>query len=145
MVLCCILHRWFCTWCGEVSPVWPQLSFRCLSIFSSYSSTALKCYRFFRYMFLLFSIHQMALGLFRMMASLARDMIIANTFGSASLLAIFLLGGFIIPKGKACLVFIQCILQIQSFWTMLFRNLLYICMHLPSTIRWTKKHAPITA
>ncbi|KAL5750509.1 hypothetical protein ACOSP7_025112 [Xanthoceras sorbifolium] len=55
--------------------------------------------RFFRFMFLLFSLHQMALGLFRMMASLARDMIIANTFRSAALLIIFLLGGFIIPKG----------------------------------------------
>ncbi|XP_071724267.1 LOW QUALITY PROTEIN: ABC transporter G family member 31-like [Rutidosis leptorrhynchoides] len=54
--------------------------------------------RFFRFMFLLFSVHQMALGLFRMMAALARDMVIANTFGSAALLAIFLLGGFIIPK-----------------------------------------------
>ncbi|KAL9660657.1 hypothetical protein QQ045_025474 [Rhodiola kirilowii] len=55
--------------------------------------------RFFRYMFLLFTIHQMALGLFRMMASLARDIIIANTFGSAALMIIFLMGGFIIPKG----------------------------------------------
>jgi len=52
-------------------------------------------------MLLLFVLHQMALGLFRMIATLARDMIIANTFASASLLAIFLLGGFIIPKGKA--------------------------------------------
>ncbi|GAV89910.1 ABC_tran domain-containing protein/ABC2_membrane domain-containing protein/PDR_assoc domain-containing protein [Cephalotus follicularis] len=55
--------------------------------------------RFFRFMFLLFSVHQMALGLFRMMASIARDMVIASTFGSAALLVIFLLGGFIIPKG----------------------------------------------
>ncbi|KAF3546420.1 hypothetical protein DY000_02002623 [Brassica cretica] len=54
--------------------------------------------RFFRYMLLLFSVHQMALGLFRMMASLARDMVIANTFGSAAILAVFLLGGFVIPK-----------------------------------------------
>uniref|UniRef100_A0A803PVF3 ABC transporter domain-containing protein n=2 Tax=Cannabis sativa TaxID=3483 RepID=A0A803PVF3_CANSA len=54
--------------------------------------------RFLRFMILLFSVHQMALGLFRMMASLARDMIIANTFGSAALLVIFLLGGFILPK-----------------------------------------------
>lgn len=50
-------------------------------------------------MLLLFSVHQMALGLFRVMASLARDMVIANTFGSAALLIIFLLGGFIIPQG----------------------------------------------
>jgi len=41
----------------------------------------------------------MALGLFRMMASLARDMVIANTFGSAAILIVFLLGGFVIPKG----------------------------------------------
>lgn len=54
--------------------------------------------RFFRYMFLLFWLHQMAIGLFRTMAVLARDMVIANTFGSAALLIIFLLGGFIIPK-----------------------------------------------
>ncbi|XP_020230451.1 ABC transporter G family member 31, partial [Cajanus cajan] len=55
--------------------------------------------RFFRYMFLLFVMHQMALGLFRMMAALARDMVLANTYGSASLMLIFVLGGFIIPKG----------------------------------------------
>jgi hypothetical protein len=51
-------------------------------------------------MLLLFSVHQMALGLFRMMAAIARDMVLANTFGSAALLVIFLLGGFIIPKGR---------------------------------------------
>ncbi|KAK8467132.1 hypothetical protein PHAVU_008G261600 [Phaseolus vulgaris] len=54
--------------------------------------------RFFRYMLLLFLMHQMALGLFRMMAAIARDMVLANTYGSASLLVVFLLGGFIIPK-----------------------------------------------
>ncbi|XP_023513303.1 ABC transporter G family member 31-like [Cucurbita pepo subsp. pepo] len=54
--------------------------------------------RFFRFMFLLFSVHQMAIGLFRLMAAIARDMVVANTFGSAALLVIFLLGGFIIPK-----------------------------------------------
>lgn len=51
-------------------------------------------------MFVLFAVHQMALGLFRTMAALARDIIIANTFGSAALLIVFLLGGFILPKGK---------------------------------------------
>ncbi|EPS74137.1 hypothetical protein M569_00618, partial [Genlisea aurea] len=65
--------------------------------------------RFFRFMLLLFSIHQMALGLFRAMASLARDMIIANTFGSAALFVIFLLGGFIIPKA-----------MIKPWWTWAF-------------------------
>ncbi|KAL4597775.1 hypothetical protein ACB092_11G013400 [Castanea dentata] len=55
--------------------------------------------RFFRYMLILFSIHQMALGLFHMMASISRDIVLANTFVSSALLIVFLLGGFIIPKG----------------------------------------------
>ncbi|KAI3954477.1 hypothetical protein MKW92_053462 [Papaver armeniacum] len=54
--------------------------------------------RFFRFILLLFSVHQMALGLFRLMAATARDMIIANTYGSAAILIIFLLGGFVLPK-----------------------------------------------
>ncbi|KAM1341583.1 hypothetical protein ACFX2F_006016 [Malus domestica] len=65
--------------------------------------------RFFRFMLLLFSVHQMALGLFRFMASITRDMVIANTFGSAALLIIFLLGGFIIPKAS-----------IKSWWVWAF-------------------------
>lgn len=69
-------------------------------LFSYYQpQKILQYYRFFRFMLLLFSIHQMALGLFRMMGAIARDIIVANTFGSAALLAIFLLGGFIVPKG----------------------------------------------
>ncbi|KAI4385958.1 hypothetical protein MLD38_003942 [Melastoma candidum] len=54
--------------------------------------------RFFRFMLLLFSLHQMGLGLFRMMAAVCRDIVVASTFGSAALLLIFLLGGFIVPK-----------------------------------------------
>lgn len=57
-------------------------------------------FRFFRYMLLLFMVHQMALSLFRLMASLGRDMIIANTGGSGVLMILFLLGGFIVPKGR---------------------------------------------
>ncbi|PHU26671.1 Pleiotropic drug resistance protein 13 [Capsicum chinense] len=54
--------------------------------------------RFFRYILLLFSVHQMGMGLFQSIASISRDMIIANTFGLAALLIILLLGGFILPK-----------------------------------------------
>ncbi|KAA3458581.1 ABC transporter G family member 31-like [Gossypium australe] len=54
--------------------------------------------RFFRFILVQFVVHQMAIGLFRTIASLARDMVIANTFGSAALLLVFLLGGFVIPK-----------------------------------------------
>lgn len=70
--------------------------------------------RFFRYIFFLFSVHQMALGLYRMMATIARDMVIANTFGSASMLAIFLLGGFIIPKGRQAFVVLYIMTLIQE-------------------------------
>ncbi|XWS28696.1 hypothetical protein CRYUN_Cryun25bG0093500 [Craigia yunnanensis] len=54
--------------------------------------------RFFRFMLLKFVIHQMAIGLFRMLGGIARDMVIANTFGSSALLIVLLLGGFLIPK-----------------------------------------------
>ncbi|XP_047270110.1 ABC transporter G family member 31 isoform X2 [Capsicum annuum] len=54
--------------------------------------------RFFCYMFSLFTVHQMGMGLFRSLASIARDLVISNTIAAASLLIIFLLGGFIVPK-----------------------------------------------
>ncbi|CAN1252472.1 ABC transporter G family member 31, partial [Linum perenne] len=53
---------------------------------------------FFRFMFLLFWVHQSAMSIFRTMAAVARDPVIANTFASAALLTVFLSGGFIIPK-----------------------------------------------
>lgn len=42
----------------------------------------------------------MALALFRVMASLGRNMIVANTFGSFAMLVVMILGGFIISKGE---------------------------------------------
>ncbi|KAJ0964795.1 hypothetical protein J5N97_025933 [Dioscorea zingiberensis] len=54
--------------------------------------------RFFKHMLLVFLIQQMALGLFRVIAAICRSMIISNTGGSLSLLIMFVLGGFIIPK-----------------------------------------------
>ncbi|KAL2642603.1 hypothetical protein R1flu_010190 [Riccia fluitans] len=54
--------------------------------------------RFFRYMFILFLMHQMALALFRLIGALARTMVVANTFGSFALLVVLLLGGFILSK-----------------------------------------------
>uniref|UniRef100_A0A1S3WXZ0 ABC transporter G family member 31-like n=1 Tax=Nicotiana tabacum TaxID=4097 RepID=A0A1S3WXZ0_TOBAC len=55
--------------------------------------------RFFCYLFALFAVHQMGMGLFRSVASIARDLVISNTIASAALLVTFLLGGFILPKG----------------------------------------------
>ncbi|KAK8697785.1 hypothetical protein V6N13_113922 [Hibiscus sabdariffa] len=54
--------------------------------------------RFFRFMFVKFVVHQTAIGLFRMLAAVARDIVIANTFGSAAILVVLLLGGFLVPK-----------------------------------------------
>jgi hypothetical protein len=54
--------------------------------------------RFFIYILILLALHQMGVGLFRLVGVLARTMTIANTAGSFALLCIFLLGGFIIAK-----------------------------------------------
>ncbi|CAI0407524.1 unnamed protein product [Linum tenue] len=45
-----------------------------------------------------FGIHQMALSLFRFIAAVGRTPVVSNTFGTFSLLIIFVLGGFIIAK-----------------------------------------------
>ena len=55
--------------------------------------------RFFKQLLLVFLIQQMAAGVFRLIAGVCRTMIIANTGGALTLLMIFMLGGFILPKG----------------------------------------------
>jgi ABC-type multidrug transport system ATPase subunit len=54
--------------------------------------------RFLGQMLLLIFIHQMALGLYRFVAALGRDMVVASTFGSFALLVILVLGGFILSR-----------------------------------------------
>ncbi|KAJ8452102.1 hypothetical protein Cgig2_016683 [Carnegiea gigantea] len=54
--------------------------------------------RFFKQLLLVFLIQQMAAGIFRVTAGLCRTMIIANTGGALSVLLMFMLGGFILPK-----------------------------------------------
>lgn len=54
--------------------------------------------RFFRQLVLFFTVHQMSLGLFRFIAALGRNRIMANTFGSFAILIILVLGGFIISR-----------------------------------------------
>ena len=56
--------------------------------------------RFFKQYLILLLVNQMASALFRFIASLGRNMIVANTFGSFALLLLFALGGFILSKGK---------------------------------------------
>ncbi|KAK6119467.1 hypothetical protein DH2020_046795 [Rehmannia glutinosa] len=47
---------------------------------------------------LYFTLHQMSIGLFRVMASLGRNMVVANTFGSFAMLVVMVLGGFILSR-----------------------------------------------
>jgi len=54
---------------------------------------------FKQYLILLF-ISQMASALFRAIAALGRNMIVANTFGSFAVLTLLTLGGFILSKSK---------------------------------------------
>ncbi|KAL2332416.1 hypothetical protein Fmac_019997 [Flemingia macrophylla] len=61
--------------------------------------------RFFKQFLLLLCVNQMASALFRAIAGLGRNMIVANTFGSIALLLLFTLGGVVLSKD-----------QIKSWW-----------------------------
>ncbi|EXB94131.1 Pleiotropic drug resistance protein 1 [Morus notabilis] len=54
--------------------------------------------RFFKQFLIILCINQMASGLFRLIASVGRDVIVANTFGSFVLLLVMVLGGFILSR-----------------------------------------------
>ncbi|VVA18637.1 PREDICTED: pleiotropic drug resistance [Prunus dulcis] len=56
--------------------------------------------RFFKHLLLVFLLQQMASGMFRLIAGVCRTMIISNTGGSLTVLIVFMLGGFIIPRGE---------------------------------------------
>ncbi|XP_020525378.1 ABC transporter G family member 39 [Amborella trichopoda] len=56
--------------------------------------------RMFRQYLLLFLVNQMASGLFQFMAFVGRDMIIANTFGSFSILVVMVLSGLLLSREK---------------------------------------------
>ncbi|XP_065020889.1 pleiotropic drug resistance protein 2-like isoform X3 [Musa acuminata AAA Group] len=54
--------------------------------------------RFFSQFLVLLLVHQVALALFRFIAATGRTMVIANTFGTFSVLLVFVLGGFVMSK-----------------------------------------------
>ncbi|KAL3536142.1 hypothetical protein ACH5RR_004603 [Cinchona calisaya] len=54
--------------------------------------------RFFQQFLAFFSIHTMALGLFRFIAALGRTQVVANSLGTFTLLVVFVLGGFVVAK-----------------------------------------------
>ncbi|KAG8048146.1 hypothetical protein GUJ93_ZPchr0008g11405, partial [Zizania palustris] len=56
--------------------------------------------RFFQQLLVLFVMHQMSMGLYRLLASIGRTQVMANTLGTTILIPICILGGFIIPKDE---------------------------------------------
>ncbi|XLT81843.1 hypothetical protein HN873_003596 [Arachis hypogaea] len=54
--------------------------------------------RFLKQYLVLFLTSQMASSLFRAIAAIGRNLIVANTFGSVALLAFFVLGGFVLSR-----------------------------------------------
>ncbi|KAK1306973.1 Pleiotropic drug resistance protein 3 [Acorus calamus] len=75
---------------GEVA-VWVFLSYYVIGFDPSAK-------RLFRQYFLLLLSNQMAGGLFRFIAAMGRNMIVANTFGSFALVVVVVLGGFILDR-----------------------------------------------
>ncbi|KAI5320501.1 PREDICTED: ABC transporter [Prunus dulcis] len=56
--------------------------------------------RFLGQFLIYFLLHQMSIALFRIMGSLGRNMIVANTFGSFAMLVVMALGGYIISRDR---------------------------------------------
>nr|CAD1840726.1 unnamed protein product [Ananas comosus var. bracteatus] len=54
--------------------------------------------RFLLQFLILFGVHQMSLSLYRFLATLGRTQVMANMLGTATLIAIFIFGGFVISK-----------------------------------------------
>ncbi|KAM0019487.1 putative ABC transporter, AAA+ ATPase domain, ABC-2 type transporter, ABC-transporter [Helianthus debilis subsp. tardiflorus] len=55
-------------------------------------------YRFYKQLLAYISVHQMALCLFRFLASIGRIQVVASALGTFTLLIVFVLGGFIVAK-----------------------------------------------
>ncbi|KAG8048144.1 hypothetical protein GUJ93_ZPchr0008g11702 [Zizania palustris] len=54
--------------------------------------------RFIQHFVVLFAMHQMSMGLYRFLAAIGRTQVVANMLGTAALIAIYILGGFVISK-----------------------------------------------
>lgn len=69
------------------------------TFFFTFCSVNLCMCRLFRQYLIFVLVHQMASGLFRLLAALGRNMIVASTFGSFALLVLFVNGGFVLSRG----------------------------------------------
>ncbi|KAK4772799.1 hypothetical protein SAY86_014574 [Trapa natans] len=56
--------------------------------------------RFLRQFVVFFFLHQMSIALFRVIGSLGRNMVVANTFGTFAMLVVMSLGGYIISRDR---------------------------------------------
>jgi ABC-type multidrug transport system permease subunit len=54
--------------------------------------------RFIQHFVVLFAMHQMSMSLYRFLAAIGRTQVMANMLGTAALIAIYILGGFVISK-----------------------------------------------
>ncbi|KAL6900989.1 hypothetical protein ACP4OV_005665 [Aristida adscensionis] len=54
--------------------------------------------RFIQHFVVLFAMHQMSMGLYRVLAAIGRTQVMANMLGTGALIAIYILGGFVISK-----------------------------------------------
>ncbi|MQL82159.1 hypothetical protein Taro_014624 [Colocasia esculenta] len=54
--------------------------------------------RFFQQFLALFCVHQMSMSIFRFIAVVGRTQVMSNTLGAATLIAVYILGGFVISK-----------------------------------------------
>ena len=52
-----------------------------------------------KHFLVLFAMHQMSMGMCRLLATLGRTQIMANMLSTASLVAIYIFGGVVISKG----------------------------------------------
>ncbi|XP_020250200.1 ABC transporter G family member 45-like isoform X2 [Asparagus officinalis] len=68
----------------------------CLTYFSiGYAPSVI---RFLQQFLAFFSMHQTSMALFRFIAAVGRTQVMANTLGTAALVAIYILGGFVVSK-----------------------------------------------
>lgn len=78
----------------------------------------------------------MSIGLFRVIGSLGRNMIVANTFGSFAMLVVMALGGFIISRGKTCHFTISTWLVADVFISLFFFFLITVADSIPKWWIW---------
>uniref|UniRef100_A0A0E0LXK6 ABC transporter domain-containing protein n=1 Tax=Oryza punctata TaxID=4537 RepID=A0A0E0LXK6_ORYPU len=78
--------------------------------------------RFIQHFVVLFAMHQMSMSLYRFLAAVGRTQVMANMLGTAALIAIYILGGFVISKAMILTSLYTCPDNLQpwlrwGYWT----------------------------